>query len=177
MRTTADGGGAATLRRRNQMIMITLEPRPVILFDGFCNLCSASIDFVIGRDPRGHFLLAPLQSEAGNNLLRRHGRSAGAPDTVILIERGRLYERSTAALRIARRLRGAWPILYAFILVPRFLRDPVYDWIARNRTRWFGRRETCRVATPDVAARFLGSPVQPPVESGGTAPPEPAASC
>jgi predicted DCC family thiol-disulfide oxidoreductase YuxK len=157
--------------------MTTLEPSPVILFDGYCNLCSESVDFVIERDPRAHFLLAALQSDAGKQLLRRHGRSIVGPDTVILIERGRLYEKSTAALRIARRLRGAWPLLYAFILVPRFLRDAVYDGIARNRTRWFGRRETCRLATPDVAARFLGSLVQPPVESGAASPPEPAASC
>jgi predicted DCC family thiol-disulfide oxidoreductase YuxK len=128
---------------------------PVILFDGVCNLCNASVLFVIDRDPRGAFAFAALQSEYGMSLLRDHGYRGDALTTVLLLEDGRLYDRSTAALRIARRLSGLWPLLSGFRIVPRPLRDLVYDWLARHRYRWFGRTDTCRVPTPELRSRFL----------------------
>jgi predicted DCC family thiol-disulfide oxidoreductase YuxK len=128
---------------------------PVILFDGVCNLCNASVLFVIDRDPRGQFAFAPLQSEHGMALLREHGYRGDALTTVLLLEDGRLYDRSTAALRIARRLSGLWPLLSAFRVVPRPIRDVVYDWLARHRYRWFGRTDACRVPTPELRSRFL----------------------
>jgi predicted DCC family thiol-disulfide oxidoreductase YuxK len=128
----------------------------VVLFDGVCNLCNASVSFIIDRDPAGRFRFAALQSEAGRELLERHGRPVTAtPESVVLVEAGRVYEQSTAALRIARRLKGGWKLLYAFALVPRPLRDLVYRWIARNRYRWFGREEACRRPTPELERRFL----------------------
>src|SRR5438105_1049017 len=126
----------------------------IILFDGLCNLCSASVDFVLRRDPRAHFRFASLQSDLGQRLLTTHGVS-NELGSVVLIEDGQAYDRSTAALRIARRLRFPWPIFYALILIPRPLRDLVYGWIAGNRYRWFGRRETCRLPSPEFAGRFL----------------------
>jgi len=112
----------------------------VILFDGVCNLCNAWVLFVIKRDPSGHFAFAPLGGEA---------------DSIILIEKDAIYDQSTAALRIARRLSGAWPLAAAFLIVPKGLRDAVYRLIARNRYRWFGRRDVCMVPTPELKARFL----------------------
>lgn len=129
----------------------------VVLFDGACNLCNAAVSFIIDRDPAARFRFASLQSEAGRALLARHGRSASGvtPDTVILEQEGRLYERSDAVLRIARGLRGAWKIFYVFIVVPRPLRDLLYRLVARYRYRWFGQREVCRVPTPELRTRFL----------------------
>ena len=124
---------------------------PIILFDGVCNLCSGAVQFILDRDPRGRFRFASLQSGAARRLLG--GESL--PESIVLIEEGKTSRRSTAALRIARRLRFPWPLLYAFIVVPRPLRDFVYNWIARNRYRWFGRRETCLVPAPDLRNRFL----------------------
>jgi predicted DCC family thiol-disulfide oxidoreductase YuxK len=132
------------------------EP-PLVLFDGVCNLCNSAVNFVIDRDPRAVFRFASLQSQAGRTAIRAHGGepAQGDPDTILLVENGRLFDRSTAALRIARRLAGAWKLLYALVVVPRPLRDLVYKWIARNRYRWFGKAEVCRVPTAALRARFV----------------------
>jgi predicted DCC family thiol-disulfide oxidoreductase YuxK len=129
----------------------------VILFDGVCNLCNSSVTFVIDHDRRKRFKFAALQSEAGAALLAQHGRAAtlGDPDSMLLVEDGRLYQRSTAVLRIARGLSGLWKLGYAAMVVPRPLRDLVYRWIARNRYRWFGKTEACRLPTPELKERFL----------------------
>ena len=126
-----------------------------VLFDGVCDLCNASVLFVIDRDPRGHFRFAPLQEAAAQALLRARGAELPPLSSVVLVEGGRVYTRSTAALRIARRLTGGWRLLYVCLLVPRPIRDAVYDWVARNRYRWFGREEACRVPTPALRRRFL----------------------
>jgi predicted DCC family thiol-disulfide oxidoreductase YuxK len=128
---------------------------PVILFDGVCNLCNAFVDFVITRDPDAQFRFASLQSDAARRLLS--GVELGAPrgDTVVLIERGQVFTRSEAALRIARRLGAPWSFAYPLVAVPRSIRDWFYQAVARNRYRWFGKREACRVATPDLRRRFL----------------------
>ncbi len=127
----------------------------IVLFDGVCNLCNDTVRFVMARDPRGRFAFAPLQSGAGRALVAKHGLPADRLDTVVLLQDGRAFERSDAALRIAAGLGGAWPVLGALRLVPRRLRDTIYDWIARNRYRWFGRRAECAVPTPDQRHRFL----------------------
>lgn len=129
----------------------------VILFDGVCNLCNGAVNFIIDHDPAGYFKLAALQSEAARPLLEEHGLSADVLDSLVLIEEGRAYQRSTAALRIVGRLRGPWPLLRVFLAVPRPLRDAVYDWVATNRYDWFGRRDKCRVPTPELRERFLAS--------------------
>jgi len=131
----------------------------IVLFDGVCNLCNGFVNFVIDRDPAGYFKFGALQSEAARPYLERFGLRPDYMDSIVLIENGRLYRDSTAALRILRRLQGLWPLLYGLIVVPRPLRDAVYRWIARHRYRWFGRREQCRVPTPDLLARFLESPL------------------
>ena len=130
---------------------------PLVLFDGVCNLCNGAVTFLIDHDPKGALRFASLQSATAKTLLADLGANVGAgdPDTMLLVENGRLYDRSTAALRIAKRL--PWPLksLYALILVPRPIRDRVYAWVARNRYRWFGRAESCRVPTPELRARFV----------------------
>ncbi len=129
-----------------------------MLFDGVCNLCNATVNFIIDRDPGHHFRFASLQSDAGKELLRAHGvtpQESGDPDSILLVQGDRVLERSTAALHIARGLAGGWKLLYLFIVVPRFVRDVVYRFIARHRYRWFGKSDTCRVPTPELRARFL----------------------
>jgi len=127
----------------------------VVLFDGVCNLCNGTVQFIIARDPGAKFRFAALESEAAQRVLRECGVSGSLPDSVALIEQGQLYTRSTAALRIARRLRFPWPLIFALVIVPRPLRDRVYDWIARHRYRWFGKRDACMLPTPELRTRFL----------------------
>jgi predicted DCC family thiol-disulfide oxidoreductase YuxK len=127
----------------------------VVLFDGVCNLCNGSVLFIIGRDPNAQFRFAALDSEAGRRLLQECGIRCTLPDSVALIERAIIYTRSSAALRIARRLRFPWPLVYALIVVPRPLRDAVYDLIAHHRYRWFGKRDACVVPTPELRSRFF----------------------
>jgi len=122
--------------------------RPVVLFDGVCNLCNGVVRFIIARDPSARFRFAPLQWVDD-------GGPAGTTDSIVLVEAGKRYTKSTAALRIARGLRFPWPLLYALVLVPRPLRDLVYDWVARHRYGWFGKRASCMVPTPEIRSRFL----------------------
>ncbi|UOQ52644.1 thiol-disulfide oxidoreductase DCC family protein [Hymenobacter cellulosivorans] len=128
-----------------------------ILFDGVCNLCNGFVQFVIQRDAPGHFRFASLQSAAGQALLAEHGLRLGpaGPETVMLVERGRIFTHSTAVLRIARQLGGPWALLYAFIVVPKPLRDAAYRFVARHRYQWFGQREACMLPTPELRQRFL----------------------
>jgi predicted DCC family thiol-disulfide oxidoreductase YuxK len=128
---------------------------PIVLFDGHCNLCNRSVDFIIRHDKAERYRFAALQSESAQRLLTDRGITAEGLNTVILVTPHGVFRRSSAGLRIARHLDGLWPVLWVFILVPKPVRDAVYDWIARNRIRWFGERETCRVPTPSEAARFL----------------------
>lgn len=130
--------------------------RGVVLFDGVCSLCDATVRFVSARDPQGAFVFAPLQSEAAKMLLAPMGTTpAPEPETVLLIEGGELYTHSTAALRIARRLVWPWRALWLLIVVPRPLRDAVYRFVARHRYRWFGRKDTCSRPSRVLAERFL----------------------
>jgi predicted DCC family thiol-disulfide oxidoreductase YuxK len=128
----------------------------ILLFDGVCNLCNGAVQFVINRDERQKFRFASLQSEAGQDLLRHFGLSTQRFDSFVLIEGERFHTESTAALRVAKQMGGGWPLLYAFIIVPAPIRNAVYRFVARNRYRWFGRKESCAIPTPGLEARFLG---------------------
>jgi predicted DCC family thiol-disulfide oxidoreductase YuxK len=131
-------------------------PEPVVLFDGVCNLCNASVDFLLRRDASARFRFAPLQSAFAARLLAEHGLAGETLASIVLIEGGRAFTRSEAALRIAALLPGPWPVLGVLRAVPRRLRDTAYDLLARRRYRWFGRRPACRTPTPEERARFLG---------------------
>ena len=139
------------------------EAHPIVLFDGVCNLCNASVRFLIDRDPKSRLRFASLDSPAAREILRDLGRPLldGAPDSIVLVEDGCVYERSTAALRIVRHMSGAFWLLGALWIVPRPIRDAVYRWVAANRYRWFGKSDTCLVPTPELRERFLD-----PVQSG-----------
>ena len=127
---------------------------PVILFDGVCNFCDASVQFILNRDPNETFHFASLQSEAGQELLKKYQVREDV-DSMILIENDKVYYKSAAALRISRHLLGAWKLLYVFMIVPAPIRNVVYDLIARNRYNWFGQKESCMLPPPNVRKRFL----------------------
>ena len=126
-----------------------------ILFDGVCNFCNSSLNYVIARDPDGYFKFAALQSEAGERLTREHGIDTANVDSVVLIENGRSYVRSAAALRITKKLGFPVSLLYIFILIPRPIRDLLYDAFAKRRYKFFGERDACMMPTPEIRARFL----------------------
>lgn len=128
---------------------------PVLLFDGVCNLCSGTVQFVIERDPDAKVRFASLQSEFAEQRFQELNIPNDYLDSIVLLEDDRVYFKSTAALRLARHMRGLWPILGIFRIVPAPLRDLVYDWIARNRYRWFGKKEVCWIPTPELRSRFL----------------------
>lgn len=133
------------------------QEHPVILFDGVCNLCNGAIQFVIKRDKKRRFRFAAIQSDYGQQLLKDHqGKKTDQLNTIYLLENGKLYNRSTAALRVNRHLSGLWPALYGLLIIPRFIRDGAYKFIAANRYRWFGKQESCWVPTPELKALFLG---------------------
>ena len=150
----------------------------IILFDGQCVLCNWVVRFVIPRDPRRRFRFAPLESPLGQAYAQkaaqaggsrsgttRAGEDAGSdiertdrrksPDSFLLVRGDRIYMKSRAGLEVVRRLRGLWPLLYAFAIVPGPIRDRVYDWIARNRYRLFGRYDSCLMPSPDIRDRFI----------------------
>jgi predicted DCC family thiol-disulfide oxidoreductase YuxK len=128
---------------------------PVVLFDGECNLCHRSVQFLLRHDRRKALRFASLQGDYGRRLLARLGQANFTPDSFLLQADGRVYRDSGAALRTLRLLGPPWSLLYALLIVPAPLRDAVYRYIARNRYRWFGRRDTCWMPTPERRARFL----------------------
>lgn len=128
---------------------------PILLFDGVCNLCNSFVQFVIQRDPEAIFRFAPLQSEIGRELSARAGLPLDELNTVVLYHNDRFYIHSDVALQVVRRLPGFWSVLYGLNVLPKSLRDSIYNWIARNRYRWFGKRESCMMPTPDLKRRFL----------------------
>lgn len=131
------------------------QQQSIIFFDGVCNLCNASVDFIIRHDKKDNFLLGALQDQVSKEILSQFQVDPSYLDSVVLLENGQLYFKSTAALKIARRLSGITSILYPFIYLPKSFRDPIYDWIGKNRYRWFGKKSTCRLPTPEEKAKFL----------------------
>lgn len=133
----------------------TANPSPLVLIDGVCLMCQGATKFIIQRDPAKKFFFASLQSEMGKQMLVKGGLPEDAMNTIVFIENGMYYTRSTAVLRIARHLKFPWSLLYFFIIVPRFIRDPIYQFIARHRYRWFGKSDHCMIPTPKDRERFL----------------------
>ncbi len=127
----------------------------IILFDGVCNFCNGSVNFIITRDAKNYFKFAPLQSDVAHSLLEKHKIDKAATDSVILIENEKAYTHSTAALRVARKLDGAWSWFYVLIVVPRFIRDFFYKLFALNRYRLFGKTEACMIPTPEIKEKFI----------------------
>ena len=134
--------------------MNSTEENPILLFDGVCHLCAGSVQFVIKRDSQQRFRFARLQSAAAQQLLARYKATDNNLDSVVLIYKGRMYRRSRAALHTLLLLHRAWPLLGVFLLVPRLIADPVYDYIGRHRYRWFGQMDTCWLPGTDQHWRF-----------------------
>lgn len=132
------------------------EEGPILLFDGVCNVCNASVRFVIERDPAAAFRFASLQSPFGQALLERFGLDTEDHDTMVLVEGDRFWLRTDALMRVFAGLRAPWPLLALARVLPRGLRDAGYAVFARNRYRWFGKREACLLPSPELQARFLG---------------------
>jgi predicted DCC family thiol-disulfide oxidoreductase YuxK len=131
---------------------------PVLLFDGVCNLCNGTVQFVIARDRRARFRFASIQSSAGRALTSKYSHPAldGLETVALIDEQGRLFTHSSAILRVLLRLDGLWPLLAVGLLIPAPLRDGVYRWVSRHRYQWFGKKEECPIPTPEQRARFLG---------------------
>ena len=129
--------------------------KDVIIFDGICNLCSHSVQFILRHEAKPEILFASLQSAPGARLLREFNFNPDDAKTFVLISGGKAYVKSTAAIHVARQLGGAWKLLAAAWVIPRPVRNYLYDVVARNRYRWFGRLETCIAPTPALASRFL----------------------
>lgn len=130
------------------------DMKNIILFDGVCNFCSQSVQFIIKRDPSHVFHFASLQSDVGRKLLKEYDLEENLNSVVYISDR-KAYEKSDAALQICRRLNGLWKILYIFYLVPRPVRNIVYDFVAKNRYKWFGKADSCMIPSPDIKSRFL----------------------
>jgi predicted DCC family thiol-disulfide oxidoreductase YuxK len=128
---------------------------PIILFDGICNLCNRSVQFVLKYDKQKLFRFASLQSNAGQRLLKEYHLSETVFNSFVLIQNGKTYLKSTAALMVAKQLGGVIKILYAFIIVPALIRNGIYNAIAKNRYKWFGKQDSCMMPTPDLQSRFL----------------------
>lgn len=129
----------------------------IILFDGVCNLCNNAVDFVIKRDKKDRFKFGALQDAASKSILKENKINQDYIDSIILVRGDQIFYKSKAALEIAKNLSGLWPVLVVFNVVPSFIRDPIYDWIARKRYSWFGKKETCRIPTPEEKQKFLGN--------------------
>ena len=135
--------------------MDNFENKSIILFDGVCNLCNASVNFIIRHDKKGQFLFASFQSDAAKEIMLQFNLENLNADTIILVADNKIYDKSTAALKIVKRLDGRFKAFYAFIIMSKFLRDMVYVFIAKNRYHWFGKRESCVIPSLELKNRFL----------------------
>jgi predicted DCC family thiol-disulfide oxidoreductase YuxK len=129
---------------------------PVILFDGICTFCNYWVNFAIKHDPQKKLRFAAFQSTAGLQLLNDYQISIESINSVIFIDKGKVYTQSSAAFRVCNYLSGFWKVFYGLLILPKFIRDFFYNIIARNRYKWFGKKESCIVPTPDINDRFLG---------------------
>ncbi|HTE12522.1 MAG TPA: thiol-disulfide oxidoreductase DCC family protein [Chitinophagaceae bacterium] len=131
------------------------ENKKIVLFDGVCNLCSNSVQFILKRDKKNQFLFGSLQGKTGQDYLKKFNLPANTFNSFMLVEDDTLYARSAAALRMLKHLGGGWSLLYAFIIVPQFIRDAIYNLVAKNRYKWFGKKDACWIPTPALKAKFL----------------------
>ena len=135
--------------------MNTPTEKKIILFDGVCNLCNTSVLFVIKHDKKNQFLFSSLQSKTGEFYLQKFNLSQNKFNSFLLIESDKIYLKSSAALRVLKHVGNGWKILYAFIIVPKFIRDGVYNIISKNRYKWFGKKDACWIPTPALQSKFL----------------------
>ncbi|MGZ3952310.1 MAG: thiol-disulfide oxidoreductase DCC family protein [Flavisolibacter sp.] len=132
-----------------------VNENPIILFDGVCNFCNAAINFVLKQDKKGVFRFAPLQSETAQRLLQQYHLTSKEFDSFVLIDKGKVYKKSTASLRVMNKLPWYWKEAQILRIIPTPFRDAIYDFIARNRYKWFGKKDQCMVPTPEMRSRFV----------------------
>ena len=132
-----------------------VNDKSIILFDGVCNFCNTSVNFIIDRDYKNRFKFAALQSDAGRKLLKQFKLDTENLKTIILIESGKYYTKTTAALRIAKHLKGFWKLTYVFLIIPPFIRNIVYNIIVKYRYKWFGKKDACRIPSLEEKEKFL----------------------
>ena len=129
--------------------------QPIILFDGVCNFCNYWVKFAIRHDKKSKLLFSPLQGETAATLLKEFNINPTELSSVILVDNGKAYTQSSAALRICKHLDGGWKVFYGLMIIPKFIRDFLYNIVARNRYKWFGKKDACMVPTAEMRARFL----------------------
>lgn len=127
----------------------------IVLFDGYCNFCNSTVQFILKREKNKKIKFCALQSDTGKNILNQFHLNTPSIDSIVFVEHDIAYTKSDAALRISKHLKGLYPMLYGFIIVPKFIRNWVYDFIAKNRYQWFGKSESCFVPTEQQKNRFL----------------------
>jgi len=132
-----------------------MSAEKIILFDGVCNLCNSSVNFIIDRDAKNIFRFASLQSEVGQKILSKFGLNGNEFDSIILISDNKYFIKSTAAINISKDLKFPWKLSVVFLIIPVFLRDYLYDILAKNRYKWFGRKDSCRIPDPEIKNKFL----------------------
>jgi len=154
-RATAGRRGWCFHQLQIKYTMNITSGKKIILFDGVCNLCNNSVQFVIRHDKKNQFLFGSFQGETGQEYLRQFKLPSGQFNSFMLLEDDKLYTESTAALRVCKHLDGGWKLFYGFIIVPKFIRDGFYRLIAKNRYKWFGKKEVCWVPAPGLKEKFL----------------------
>lgn len=135
---------------------MSIQNKKIILFDGVCNLCNGSVVFIIKRDHKDVFRFAAIQSDIGQRLIKKYQIDTTKVDSILLLDGDSYDVKSTAALKIARQLKGGYPLLYGFMILPAFFRNWIYDIIARYRYNWFGKKESCMIPTPELSEKFIG---------------------
>ncbi|WP_339647762.1 thiol-disulfide oxidoreductase DCC family protein [uncultured Salegentibacter sp.] len=132
------------------------KDKKIVLFDGVCNLCNSAVTFIIEHDKKDVFRFASLQSEIGRKLVEERGMDPEELDSIVLIDPGvAYYRKSTAALEISRELSGGYSLLKNFLFIPESLRDGIYNFIANKRYKWYGKKESCMISTPELKSKFL----------------------
>lgn len=143
------------LKQDQRLPLHPMQENPIVLFDGVCNFCNYWVNFAIKRDKKRKLRFTPLQGKTANALLPQFGINPSSLTSVIFLDKGKLYTQSSAAIHICKYLSGGWKLCYAFIIIPKFIRDFFYNIIARNRYKWYGKKETCMIPAPEVRERFL----------------------
>ena len=131
------------------------EETGIVLFDGVCNFCNATVRFIIRKERKPELKFASLQSETGQSLLKKYNIEQDKWGSFVLIEDGKAYLRSSAGLRLCGRFKGLWPMMKIFLIVPAFIRDGVYNFISKNRYKWWGKSVSCQIPSPELRNRFI----------------------
>ncbi|MFN6077479.1 MAG: thiol-disulfide oxidoreductase DCC family protein [Fluviicola sp.] len=127
----------------------------IVYFDGVCNLCESSVQFIIRKNKKKNIQFASLQGSHGQAFLKENNFDTSEFSSLVYVENGKIYTKSSGALRITKQLKGLWPMMICFLIIPKFIRDGVYTYVAKNRYKWYGKKTSCWLPTPELKKRFL----------------------